>query len=119
MRVVRNTGLSTRERHDGVEKEQIPEATPIALAADERHRAALLLRLVVSWSTRSPLPGQPPQPIYMDTTRLCSRSYRQGGYSTSARRHFSVPRYKGLLRADATNDDRKTGARDVPGSLFV
>jgi hypothetical protein len=79
MRSIRRSNLSelfgtrvcpTRERHDGVEKERIPEATPIALAVDEQHRAALLLCLVVFWATRSPLPGQPPQPIYMDTTRL-------------------------------------------------
>src|SRR5260221_13034507 len=62
----------TRERHDGVEKERIQEATPIALTADERHREAPLLRVVGLWATGSPLPGQPPQPIYMDTIRLCA-----------------------------------------------
>jgi hypothetical protein len=61
-----------RERHDGVEKEQISQATPIVLMADDRHPTAPLLRVIVLWATRPPLPGQPLQPICMELTPLCA-----------------------------------------------
>lgn len=110
----------TRERHDGVEKERIPEATPIALAPDERYRVALLLCLVVFWATRvAPTRAAASAYLYGYDTALCSHSYPPGRLFDERSAALLSTEVQGLLSADATNDDKKTGARDVPGSLFV